>query len=122
MQAYLAIAQSYFAIFDTPSVQKELPEHVHQYANKWVDVLKCVVIFVLLAPHDSEQSDFMNRVATQKLLDDLPDFKALLRLFLTDEIMKMADVTSAYKDKMVAQQAAFPSDNQVRLSWSALSQ
>jgi 26S proteasome regulatory subunit N5 len=110
------MAKSYYAIFDTPSVQKELPDHTHDYAGKWADVLQCVVIFVLLSAHDSEQSDFMNRVASHKLLDDLPQFKALLQKFLTDEIMAMSDVKAEHETQMKAQEAVFPADNPVRVT------
>eukprot|EP01048_Picozoa_sp_COSAG05_P002031 COSAG05_NODE_75_length_21588_cov_303.091438_10_plen_117_part_00 len=113
MQAYLAIAKAFYQIFDTPSVQNQLPELSHAYAGKWAEVLKCVVVFVILSSHDSEQSDFMNRVASHKLLDDLPDFKALIRKFLTSEIMQMSELVATYKDEMNST-AAFPLANQAR--------
>jgi 26S proteasome regulatory subunit N5 len=109
-KAYLEIAKSYFAIFDTPSVQKELPEFEHLYSGKWAETLKCVVIFLILAPHDNEQSDFINRIAVHKQLDDLPSFKSLTKKFVTDEIFKMTDLTAAYEAEMAAVGAAFPAD------------
>ena len=79
---------------------------------KWAEVLKCVVVFVLLSPYDSEQYEFMNRVATHKLLDDLPIFKALLDKFLTNEIMEMKELRAVYEAEMNSTEA-FPNDNQV---------
>jgi|EP01043_Picozoa_sp_COSAG02_P011634 26S proteasome regulatory subunit N5 len=109
-KAYLEIAKSYYAIFDTPSVQKELPEFEHNYSGKWAEVMKCVVIFLILSPHNNEQSDFIHRIAGHKQLDDLPAFKSLVKRFVTDEIFKMADLTAAYQAEMNAVGAAFPAD------------
>ena len=109
-KAYLEIAKSYYAIFDTPSVQKDLPEFQHEYSGQWAEALKCVAIFLILAPHNNEQSDFINRIAGHKQLDDVPAFKSLVKRFVTDEIFKMADLTAAYQADMAAVGAAFPAD------------
>eukprot|EP01045_Picozoa_sp_COSAG04_P049839 COSAG04_NODE_19856_length_406_cov_3.029316_1_plen_135_part_11 len=85
-KAYLEIAKSYYAIFDTPSVKKEVADVEHDFTEKWAEVLKCVVIFLILSPHDNEQSDFINRVATEKMLEELDTFKSLVKKFVTDEI------------------------------------
>ena len=109
-KAYLEIAKSYFAIFDTPSVQKAVPEFEHVYSGKWAEALKCVVVFLILSPHDNEQSDFINRVASHKMIDELPAFKSLIKKFVTDEIMKMSEVLSTYQGEMAVVDAAFPAD------------
>ena len=109
-KAYLEIAKSYYAIFDTPSVQKEVADVEHDFTEKWAEVLKCVVIFLILSPHDNEQSDFINRVATHKMLEELPTFKSLVKKFVTDEIFQMSDLTATYEAEMSAQALAFPAD------------
>ena len=70
-KAYLEIAKSYYAIFDTPSVQKEVADVEHDFTEKWAEVLKCVVIFLILSPHDNEQ--FLEVAAPRQSAAPRPD-------------------------------------------------
>eukprot|EP01050_Picozoa_sp_SAG11_P011726 SAG11_NODE_1260_length_5357_cov_3.137505_4_plen_362_part_00 len=78
-KSYIEIAKAYYAIFDTPSVQKDLPEFSHNYVQRWPEVrvdktqcanknprhtddvcvgpqmLKAVCLFLILAAYDNEQ-------------------------------------------------------------------
>ena len=72
-------------------------------------MLKAVVLFIILAPYDNEQSDFMNRVAEHKLIDETPAFKQLIRQFLTQQIMKASDLKATYGESWLT--AAIPTDN-----------
>ena len=51
---------------------------VLNYNLKWMflfQALKCVVLFVILAPYDNEQSDLLHRVKADKALDEQPKYK-----------------------------------------------
>jgi 26S proteasome regulatory subunit N5 len=61
---YLAICRHYKAIFTTPSVQED--------ELQWQDALKNMVLYVLLAPYDHDQSDLLHRVHQEKKLEKLP--------------------------------------------------
>ena len=37
--------------------------------------LRNVVLYVVLAKHDNEQSDLLHRVAEERLLEDLPNYQ-----------------------------------------------
>jgi len=76
---YFAICKSYKAIFDTKSVQDD--------PAQWKQALKNVVIFLVLSPFDSESSDLMHRIKTEKKLTELVLPKVVLDLFTTDELM-----------------------------------
>merc|ERR1712019_103124 len=51
--------------------------------------LRRVVLFVLLAPFDNEQSDFLARLRNDKKLALVPTFESLARLFKTDELIQL---------------------------------
>jgi len=77
--SYLDICRSHKAIYDTPSVQAD--------PALWRDALRSVVVYMVLAPFDSEVSDLMHRLKTDKKLAQLPILKLLLDLFTMDELM-----------------------------------
>ena len=61
----------------------ESGEHIHVTNHVWfywlllltLQALKNVVLFVLLAPYDHEQSDLMHRVYEEKKLERIPKYK-----------------------------------------------
>jgi len=90
---HLSIAQCYNQIYDTPII-KENPD-------KWPEVLKLIVLYIILAEYDNEQSDFINRLYLDPNLVKLPQFKNLIQLFLTNEVMNMAVIERTYKGDLV---------------------
>lgn len=90
--SYLAISKHYRAIYNTPSIQAD--------ADKRHQILKCVVLYVILAPYDNEQSDLVHRVKDEKNLEDVPKYKDLLNLFVTPELIKWAALSSNYEEEL----------------------
>uniref|UniRef100_A0A915A2B3 PCI domain-containing protein n=2 Tax=Parascaris univalens TaxID=6257 RepID=A0A915A2B3_PARUN len=86
--AYLDVYRLYRNIFDTPRIQAD--------AARSIQVLKCMALYVLLAPHTNEQSDLLHRVYEMRQLQLVPDYNVLLNLFVEEEII-------FWKDKVVAQ-------------------
>lgn len=62
---HLEVCKYYRQVYDTPSILAD--------ENKWTAVLRNVVYFVLLAPHDNEQSDLLERIAKDDKLVKLPE-------------------------------------------------
>lgn len=62
--------------------------------------LKNSILYLILAPHDNEQSDLMHRVLLEKELDEIPIFKELLRLFVNPELIKWAGFCNLYQQKL----------------------
>ncbi|EDO29191.1 predicted protein [Nematostella vectensis] len=58
--------------------------------------LKHVVLFLVLAPFDNEQSDLLHRVKEDKTLEEIPLYKELLKCFTTSELMNWAHVQQQY--------------------------
>ena len=40
-----------------------------------LQALKSVVLYVILAPYDNEQSDLVHRINTDKKLEEIPKYK-----------------------------------------------
>lgn len=86
---YLDICRHYQAVFHTKAI-KEDPVKRQQ-------TLKNVVLYAILAPYDNEQSDLIHRVSQERSLDDIPDYKKLLKAFTTAELISWNLVISQYE-------------------------
>ncbi|CAL8349616.1 unnamed protein product, partial [Boreogadus saida] len=64
--SYLSICKHFRAIYDTPCILED--------NAKWQQALKSVVLYVILAPYDNEQSDLVHRINTDKKLEELPKY------------------------------------------------
>ncbi|KAL9099210.1 MAG: hypothetical protein Q9163_005253 [Psora crenata] len=101
---YLDACKHYRQVLDTESVE-ENPEQLHA-------VLQRVIYYVLLSPHDNEQSDLLHRINIDTRNSLVPNEARLLKLFTIPELMRWPivsetfgphlcsnDVFSATKDK-----------------------
>uniref|UniRef100_A0A671LYB8 26S proteasome non-ATPase regulatory subunit 12-like n=1 Tax=Sinocyclocheilus anshuiensis TaxID=1608454 RepID=A0A671LYB8_9TELE len=68
--SYLSICKHYRAIYDTPCILED--------ASKWQQALKSVVLYVILAPYDNEQSDLVHRISIDKKLEEIPKYRLKL--------------------------------------------
>ncbi|XP_037593916.1 26S proteasome non-ATPase regulatory subunit 12-like [Cebus imitator] len=86
--SYLSICKHCRAIYDTHCIQAE--------SEKWQQALKCVVLYVILAPFDNEQSDLVHRISGDKKLEEIPKYKDLLKLFTTMGLMGWCTLVEDY--------------------------
>jgi len=86
---YLEMCKHFKAIYETKSIQ-ETPEDKKM-------ALKCVVLCIVLAPFDNEQSDLIHRIKAEKALEDIPLYSELLKLFTTSEIMRWQHLVGTYE-------------------------
>lgn len=75
-------------VLDTPRVKEE--------EAKAAEALRNVVVFLVLAPYDHEQSDLMARVEATEDLDSVPEHKNLLKCFTTPELMRWPGIEALY--------------------------
>lgn len=40
-----------------------------------LQALKCVILYLILAPYDNEQSDLLHRIGQEKNLNEIPKYK-----------------------------------------------
>jgi len=86
---YLDICKHYQAVFLTKSIQED--------PVKRQQTLKNVVLYSILAPFDNEQSDLINRISQEKSLDEVPEYKKLLKAFITAELISWNFVKTQYE-------------------------
>ncbi|GBG70043.1 hypothetical protein CBR_g4871 [Chara braunii] len=99
MGDYLDICRSYQAIYETPSIQAD--------PSQWIPVLKKIVWFLVLSPHGSMQSSLMHSVMADKKLAELPKFHALLKRFVTMEVVRWPVLAEEYKVEMEEESSIF---------------
>lgn len=109
--SYLATCKHYRAVLNTPSIM-ESPEERQAAA-------KAVVLYLVLAPHDNEQVDLTHRVLTDKVLEEIPLYKQLLKLFTTPELIKWSGLCEIYEKELKAT-PVFASNEQGKKRWADL--
>jgi len=65
-------------------------------------MMVCAILYCILSPYDNEQSDMMNRLSKNKIVEDLPLYKHLLGLFLSKELIDWGALNSQYKSELTA--------------------
>lgn len=86
---YLDICRHYQAVFQTKFIKDD--------PIKRQQTLKNVVLYAILAPYDNEQSDLIHRISLEKGLEELTDYKGLLKAFTTAELISWNFVISQYE-------------------------
>ena len=92
MKNWFEIFFAFQATWDSPSVQNE-EAAMHR-------CLKLQVIYLVLAPYDDKQYEHLQRLATEKKLEQLPMFKQLLKLFITKEIFHFAELQAGLESEL----------------------
>ncbi|XP_076062072.1 regulatory particle non-ATPase 5 isoform X2 [Oratosquilla oratoria] len=111
--AFLSICRHYRAIYDTKSVQEKEEDKQK--------ILKHVVLYVILAPYDNEQSDLLHRIKEDKTLNDIPQYRDLLQLFVTAELIKWSALCEVYeKELRSSSNTVFKTDEDGNGRWKAL--
>jgi 26S proteasome regulatory subunit N5 len=64
---YLDVCKYYREVYNTKSVLDD--------ELRWSEILRYVVLFIVLAPFDNEQSDLIHRIKAEKNLEKLPLYK-----------------------------------------------
>ncbi|KAL1498158.1 hypothetical protein ABEB36_009002 [Hypothenemus hampei] len=109
--SYLATCKHYRAVLNTQSIQEN--------PNERQNTAKAVVLYLILAPYDNEQSDLTHRVLADKILEEIPLYKALLKLFTTPELIKWSGLCELYEKELKSTQV-FSGDEQAAKRWSDL--
>ena len=89
---YLDICRNFRQVYDTPCIQEDTTEKVEN--------LKNIVLYIVLAKFDNEQSDLIHRIKTDKVLEDIPLYKNILEKFITDELISQADFCQEFEGEL----------------------
>ncbi|MCJ1400089.1 hypothetical protein MMC11_003292 [Xylographa trunciseda] len=85
---YLDACKHYRQVLDTESVENN-PDQLHA-------VLQRVVYYIILAPHNNEQSDLLHRINIETRNNLIPTEAALLKLFTVPELMRWPIVAEKF--------------------------
>ncbi|KAA6408362.1 MAG: 26S proteasome regulatory subunit N5 [Lasallia pustulata] len=85
---YLDACKHYRQVLDTESVE-ENPEQLHA-------VLQRVIYYIILSPHDNEQSDLVHRIHSDSRNSLIPSEAQLLKLFTVPELMRWPIVAEKF--------------------------
>ncbi|RSH89355.1 hypothetical protein EHS25_002467 [Saitozyma podzolica] len=86
--AYLEACSAYQEVWDTEDVKKD--------EAREIGVLENIMIFVVLAPYNNEQSDMLHKLYANSELQKAPVHHDLLKCFITKELMRWPGIESLY--------------------------
>lgn len=92
-QSYLRTSRYYLAIVESDNIVSE--------ADKKQEILISAVLYCILSPYDNEQVDLMNNLYKNKLLEDIPVYKELLKLFLCKELINFEALRNIYGNDLM---------------------
>ncbi|EMD41952.1 hypothetical protein CERSUDRAFT_43251 [Gelatoporia subvermispora B] len=87
--SYLDAAKHYHKVWETPSIKEEVD-------GRGREALEHIVYYVVLAPHDNEQSDMLHRLFNDPALKRLELQYALVKCFTTTELMRWPGIEDIY--------------------------
>ena len=104
---YLDACKHYRQVLDTESVE-DTPEQLHAVSRLFFNgllafhaahkfqVLQRVIYYILLAPHNNEQSDLLHRINADTRNSLVPEEKELLKTFTIPELMRWPIVSERF--------------------------
>lgn len=108
---HLDVSKYYREVLNTPSIRAD--------AAKTEDALRNVILFLILAPYDNEQSDLMSRIEAHERLDTVPEHKSLLKCFTTPELMRWPGIEALYGE-MLRSTPVFAGSDAAEARWKEL--
>ncbi|XP_014220791.1 26S proteasome non-ATPase regulatory subunit 12 [Trichogramma pretiosum] len=109
---YLELCRHNRAILETPSIKAD--------AEKRSVALSRAVLYLILARHEPEQADLTHRLLADKLLEGLPIFKEILRLFVNPELIKWSGLCEIYESHLRATEVFSLATEEGRKRWDEL--
>ncbi|XP_063682947.1 26S proteasome non-ATPase regulatory subunit 12-like [Bolinopsis microptera] len=109
---YLAVSKNYHEIYNTTSVKEE--------EQKWKQALQRVVLYLILAEYNNEQSDMLARIKTDTNLAKLPYYQNVLMCFDTAELLNWSILKKVYSQHLKSEtgEPASPLDKEE--NWDVL--
>ncbi|TFK36897.1 PCI domain-containing protein [Crucibulum laeve] len=87
--AYLDVAKYYYKVWETPSIKEDT-------SDKGKAALEHIVYYVVLAPHNNEQSDMLHHLFADPALAKLELHYNLVKCFTTRELMRWPGIVVIY--------------------------
>ncbi|WVF69209.1 hypothetical protein IAT40_003985 [Kwoniella sp. CBS 6097] len=85
---YLEACSAYQEVWDTEEVKND--------PAKELNVLENIMVYVVLAPYNNEQSDMLHKLYADPALQKAPQHFDLVKCFVTKELMRWSGIESLY--------------------------
>jgi len=89
---FLEGCNAYQEVWDTKEVKED--------EARELNVIENIMIYVILAPYDNEQSDMLHKLYANQDLQKAPLHYELLKCFITKELMRWPGITALYSEKL----------------------
>lgn len=99
---YLEICRCYQNLLECDGVKND--------QAKWIPVMKKIVWYISLAPHDSMQQSLLHSISKESKLSDLPMHSQLIKQFITREIIHWDTLAATFGAEMASETEIFGSD------------
>ncbi|KZC05698.1 26S proteasome non-ATPase regulatory subunit 12 [Dufourea novaeangliae] len=109
---HLELCRHNRAVLETPTIRDD-PEKRHTALSR-------AVLYLVLAPHEPEQADLTHRLLADKLLDEIPTYKELLRLFVNPELIKWSGLCEIYERDLRETEVFSSATQEGRKRWADL--
>lgn len=109
---HLELCRHNRAVLRTPNVKDD--------PKKRQNALSRAVLYLILAPHEPEQADLTHILLADKLLDEIPTYKELLRLFVNPELIKWSGLCEIYEKDLRLTEVFTASTEEGRKRWTDL--
>jgi len=111
--AYLDVAKYFHKVWETPMIKEEVD-------GRGKEALENIVYYVVLAPHDNEQSDMINRLYVDPALAKLGLHHDLVKCFITRELVRWPSIESRYGPDLRATNVFLSNDDDGNKRWEDL--
>lgn len=109
---HLELCRHNRAVLETPAVRDD-PDKRHTALSR-------AVLYLVLAPHEPEQADLTHRLLADKLLEEVPVYRELLRLFVNPELIKWSGLCEIYEKDLRGTEVFTASTEEGRKRWADL--
>lgn len=109
---HLQLCRHNRAVLETPAVRDD-PKKRHTALSR-------AVLYLVLAAHEPEQADLTHRLLADKLLNEIPTYKELLRLFVNPELIKWSGLCEIYERDLRATEVFSTSTEEGCKRWTEL--
>jgi len=110
---YLDVAKYFHKVWDTPVIKEETE-------GRGKEALENIVYYVILAPHDNEQSDMINRLYVDPALAKLELHYNLVKCFITPELVRWPSIEGRYGPALRATPVFLANDDDGNKRWEDL--
>ncbi|KAF5385454.1 hypothetical protein D9757_005434 [Collybiopsis confluens] len=87
--SYLDVAKYYHKVWETPAIMNDVND-------KGKSALEHIIYYIVLSPHDNEQSDMLHRIYNNPALEKLQLHYNLVKCFVTRELMRWPGIVELY--------------------------